>query len=176
MKKVTFTHARKALQIPRRARFRPGSLMDEFIAAFDELLAALESLATDANRGRLEHFRPLLATYRQARHEAVRRSQEIRQAAPSVAELARFEGVIQRSFILQELVALETLLNAPNELVPQDEKQDKGEDSTESVKNLLKKPVEWWMPDWFKDFFDALLDTIDELLALLRGGKKGEKK
>lgn len=169
-----FNHARKALGISSRSKTQTGMLMSEFILAFGELLESLQTLATEANRDRLKYFLPLLAVYRDARLEAVRAAKQVQRAAPDPTEVVRFETLLRKSFILQELVALETLLNAPESFVEQDEKQDKGENTAESVKELLKKPAEWWAPDWLEEFFKVLLDVIDELLAAIRG--KGKKK
>ena len=169
-KKFKFVHAHNALRISERKRCIPGELMGEFIRAFDEILSAQEVLATKANKKRLRYFRPMLDTLHSVQRDVIRRTKALRKAAPSKSELTKFEAILRQSFLLNEIVALESILNSPSNLVSDDEKQQKAEKTTDSIKKLIKKGNSWWQPEWFEDIFDFLLDVLDEILDILRGG------
>ena len=80
-------------------------------------------------------------------------------------DISDFENVVQNSFILQEMDALQVLLESTLDADKKKEAKKQGEDS---VKALLKKLAER-APWGLGAFIETLIEVINEILAVIRG-------
>ena len=167
-----FENCRATKALTNTTAHQVGKVTRGFIKCFGDILSALDQLAQDANGDRLEVFTPSLEVYRQAVADAM----SILSQAPGTADpvlVHSFEmDEIIGSHILDETLAFENIVNAPNTLVPITEKQDKGETVKKSVSDIIKKAKDalpGWVPDSLKKILDALIDVIEQLLGLLKG-------
>lgn len=78
----------------------------------------------------------------------------------------KYQNNLRESGIFEELKLAGQLLKSNEE--SRESKVEKGEIVTNSIKDLLKKPFEWWAPKWVQDLIDSLFKIIDELLKLLK--------
>lgn len=162
---------RRALDLA-RAPVGAGTLTRAFIDCFDELVRNQEVIAERANQERVEYVRPLIAVLTTARMESVRRLRGVVEIIPP-SDLVEFEAVIRESHVLEEFDAFNTFLAMPPDLAPDQEKQEKGEKVINTAKDFLKELLDNnWLPGWVKKVIKGLLDVIDEVLQVLRGGKK----
>ena len=111
-----------------------------------------------------------LATYDEIVGNALQTLTEVMltQVIPAVppGEVADFEFIVQNGRILEEMVALQALLDSPLSADRKKKAKKQGEDS---VKALLKKLAER-APWGLGAFIQGLIDVINEILAVIRGG------
>lgn len=74
-----------------------------------------------------------------------------------------YERNLRQCGIFKEIKAAGQILDS-NE--PAKAKIDTGEAVTDTIKDFLKKPVQWWAPDWLKKLIDLLFKIIDEILRI----------
>ncbi len=147
---------------PRQTAMRFADAFEALLAVDRELIE--ERLETDPQAN---YLKPFVGVYDKAAGNAVRLLREHIAARPE-ADLRELALALRLAALADELLALQIYLDAPVDLVPLDDKQDKSEVVTDSVKELIKKWAGWW-------WVEPILQAIDEVLDIIRGGGKGKK-
>jgi hypothetical protein len=152
-----------------------GEVSRRLIDCFRDVLTVFDALAVEANQDRAPFVAPLLNLYRAKVREVRGLVKQILFLEASRPQLETFETIVVASRLLDEMVALVPLLNAPASVVSVDEKQTKTETAIESFKKLIKDALDAAGVTEPKVLIDTLLDktgVLDEIIKALKPKKK----
>lgn len=168
-----FQVARMALARIGQGNLQKGELSKLLVLSLDELLQSADLLARAVYAKHLQAVIPLLGVLRLASSRLKQGGFAIIDQLPA-ADLEAVEEFLRTGLIFRETIAFEPLLNAPHFLVPVQDKQDDEEILAATKKAEIKKLLEKVLV--VGGFLTDLLDIIDEILELLKGGADKQDK
>ncbi|MGH9673964.1 MAG: hypothetical protein ACRD44_12350 [Bryobacteraceae bacterium] len=167
-----FQVARTALARIAQGNLQKGELSKLLVASLGELLRSADLLARAVYARHIPAVEPLLRVLESANARVTQGTFVVIDQLPA-DELRQFEAFLRTGLIFRETIAFEPLLNAPHLLVPLQAKQDDDEILAGTKKAELKKLVAKVLVG---GILSDLLDVIDEIMELLRGGADKQEK
>jgi len=143
----------------------PVEVASVFAESFETMLKIDRDIAVailDSDQNKKELLSDLLNVYDKTSSNAVLVLKKYN-ASADPQRIKELKMALRYSALPEEMISLAKALEAPNDKISLIMKADEGGKVTDSLKDLIKKYADWW---WLV----PILDAIDEVLDLIRGG------